>query len=312
MTGRSVEAFVAAEVLARHRLEFPVVILADLTAKLQASQARRYIDTDRSLCAGRIGGWSPLELTNHETEEIARDTAEGVRLAYVAATRARDLLVVPVVGDPWGRINEFWTAPLARSVYPLGELRKAPREAPGCPKFGRDSVNERPPGVVSTADTVCPGRYAFGLSESYEVVWDPTKLALGARPSYALRQEDFLKEIDKATVQQDLAAYRDWESKKAALIEAASVPSLRVQTITQRAARTLETSHPIEVKLINIGKGKGGPGGARYGSLVHAMLATVPLTAGLPIIQEIAALHGKILDANPEEVLSAVGPSKLF
>lgn len=288
-------------------LEFPVVILADLTAKLQPSQARRYIDTDRSLCAVRIGGWSPLELTNHETEEIARDAAEGVRLAYVAATRARDLLVVPVVGDPWARIDEFWTAPLARSVYPPVELRKAPREAPGCPKFGRDSVTERPPGLAPTAETICPGQYTFGLAQPYEVVWwNPSQLALGARPSYALRQEDLLKEVDKATVEQDLAAYKDWESKKAALIEAASVPSLRVQTITQRAARTLEASNPIEVKLINIGKGKEGPGGARYGSLVHAILATVPLTAGLPVIEEIAALHGRILAANAEEVVSAI------
>ena len=34
--------------------------------------------------------------------EVARDEAEGVRVAYVAATRARDLLVVCAVGDrPW-------------------------------------------------------------------------------------------------------------------------------------------------------------------------------------------------------------------
>ena len=31
--------------------------------------------------------------------EHGRDLAEGVRVAYVAATRARDLLVVPAVGD---------------------------------------------------------------------------------------------------------------------------------------------------------------------------------------------------------------------
>src|SRR5260370_13592092 len=54
-------------------LEFPIVIFADMTAKLQPPQAHRYIDTERSLCALRIGGWSPLDLTNHEKEEIARD-----------------------------------------------------------------------------------------------------------------------------------------------------------------------------------------------------------------------------------------------
>jgi len=50
----------------------------------------------------KIGGWAPHELHDHEAEEVARDQAEGVRLAYVAATRARDLMVVPALGDgPW-------------------------------------------------------------------------------------------------------------------------------------------------------------------------------------------------------------------
>ncbi len=288
-------------------LEFPIVILADLTAKLQASQAHRHIDTERSLCAVRIGGWSPLELTNHEAEEIARDTAEGTRLAYVAATRARDLLVVPVVGDPWPRIQEFWTGPLCRAVYPPLELRKDPGQAPGCPKFGTDSVKERPPGGIPTNGTVRPGLYTLASSQPYGVVWwDPNQLALGARPSYALRQEDLLKEVDKATVEKDLAAYREWKSKKDAIVEAASVPSLHVQTITQRAARKSEKPRAVDVKVINVGNGGPGPGGARYGSLVHAILATVPLSADSAAIEKVAALHGRILGANSDEVASAV------
>src|SRR5207247_1606270 len=70
-------------------LEFPVVILADITAKLTHAQASRYVDAERGLCALRISGWSPVDLIDHEAEEIARDEAEGVRIAYVAATRAR-------------------------------------------------------------------------------------------------------------------------------------------------------------------------------------------------------------------------------
>lgn len=292
-------------------LEFPIVILADMTAKLQPPQAHRYIDTERSLCALRIGGWSPLELTNHEAEEIARDAAEGIRLAYVAATRARDLLIVPTVGDPWPRIQEFWTGPLGRAVYPPLELRKHPGQAPGCPKFGTDSVKERPSGGP-TNGTVRPGLYALASSQPYSVVWwDPNQLALGARPSYALRQEDLLKEVEKATVEKDLAAYRDWKSKKDAVVEAASVPSLRVQTITQRAGRKSEAAPRVEVKVINVGNGKRGPGGARYGSLVHAILATLPLSADSATIEKVAALHGRILGANSDEVTSAVSAVRI-
>ena len=89
-------------------LEFPVVVLADITAKLAQLEASRSIDGDSGRCALRIGGWSPMDLHDQQAKEHGRDLAEGVRLAYVAATRARDLLVVPAVGDePYdGRLGE--------------------------------------------------------------------------------------------------------------------------------------------------------------------------------------------------------------
>src|SRR5918993_446329 len=39
-------------------LEFPVVILADMTAKIRAAVASRTIDSDRGTCAIRIAGCS--------------------------------------------------------------------------------------------------------------------------------------------------------------------------------------------------------------------------------------------------------------
>ena len=70
-------------------LEFPVVVLADITANATAQNPGRYIDSERGLCAVRLAGWSPWDLLDHEEDELARDRAEGVRVAYVAATRAR-------------------------------------------------------------------------------------------------------------------------------------------------------------------------------------------------------------------------------
>ena len=93
-------------------LEFPVVVLADMTAKLRADRADRLIDRANNACYLRLGRWTPIELATHEALEIARDEAEGVRVAYVAATRARDLLVVPAVGDvAW---DGGWTGPAER------------------------------------------------------------------------------------------------------------------------------------------------------------------------------------------------------
>ena len=121
-------------------LEFPVVILADLTCRMSRSDASRYLDAARGLCAMKIGGWAPHELHEHEAEEVARDQAEGVRLAYVAATRARDLLVVPALGDePW---DGGWFEPAEpRAVSADRRRGAAPARGPKCPAFkSKDSV----------------------------------------------------------------------------------------------------------------------------------------------------------------------------
>ena len=112
-------------------LEFPVVVLADMTAKLRADRADRLIDRANNACYLRLGRWTPIELATNEALEIARDEAEGVRVAYVAATRARDLLVVPAVGDvAW---DGGWTGPLNDAIYPPHNARRAAtaRQVPG-------------------------------------------------------------------------------------------------------------------------------------------------------------------------------------
>ena len=105
-------------------LEFPIVVLADIACKLSLDEASRYLDPERKLCAIRIGGWSPLDLQEHNAEEAKRDEAEGIRLAYVAATRARDVLVVPAVGD--GPYDKGWIRPLNRALYPPRDQWQSP------------------------------------------------------------------------------------------------------------------------------------------------------------------------------------------
>ena len=81
----------------------------------------------------RVGGWAPHDLYLHEADEVARDQAEGVRLAYVAATRARDLLVVPALGDePW---DGGWLGPLNGALYPALAERRSATRGPKCPIF---------------------------------------------------------------------------------------------------------------------------------------------------------------------------------
>src|SRR5262249_24407978 len=70
-------------------LEFPVVILADITANPAPREPDKHIDSEKNLCSLRLIGCLPWELADHRDEEQARDLAEGVRIAYVGATRAR-------------------------------------------------------------------------------------------------------------------------------------------------------------------------------------------------------------------------------
>ena len=52
-------------------LEFPVVILADITAKLRPAAASRYLDTVNGTCAVRLAGCSPFDLIHHEAGRAA-------------------------------------------------------------------------------------------------------------------------------------------------------------------------------------------------------------------------------------------------
>ena len=353
-------------------LEFPVVILGDPTAGLYRATAGRFIDSAHGLCALRLAGWSPLDLLDHQQEEVERDREEGVRLAYVAATRARDLLVVPAVGDaphaddwtdpdgePGGGarhpLRGGWSSPLYPALYPPLQSRRHPRSAPGCPHFGRDSVVDRSDGDPAGSDTVAPGLYRFtnpakstgdgeGVGEAaaagaatgnvvpfrvpaaygtesseagYPVVWwDPYRLALGAGAPMGIRRQELLsKDAPDDVVEADLERYRAWRRRRETTVECAAHPSFVLATATERArAGTAERTAGSDaerraVAVVELERAAERPAGKRFGTLVHAVLATVPLDvpderpAPVP---EIARLHGRVFGATDAEVAAAV------
>lgn len=320
-------------------LEFPVVVLADPTCRLHRRTAARFIDPARGLCALRIAGWPPLDLLDHEDLEVERDRQEGVRLAYVAATRARDLLVAPAVGD--GPYEGGWLEPLHPAIYPAAGARRAPLPAPACPRFGRDSVVERPDGEPAGPDTVAPGLYWFDEDGSraaavvsfpasgaapaehpdpaggmpaagYPVVWwdpDSPTLALGAEVRFGIRQTELLsKDVPPDVVDQDLARYRAWRSRRGRTVEAASRPSVEVITVTELARRQVADGAPASMadpELVEVDPGGRRPAGARFGALAHAVLAAAPLDAGPAEVEHVARLQGRLLGAAGDEVEAA-------
>ena len=288
-------------------LEFPVVVLADITARLTPWEAGRFIDASRGLCALRIGGWSPRELNDNRDLELRRERREGERLAYVAATRARDLLVVPGVGDePYA---EGWVAPLNAALYPAETMRRAHTPAAGCPPFAsRDSVLHRPDGDPATPRTVCPGAHLlFPGNLAHQVVWwspEPGVLTLGAQAPVGLRRDDLIvKDVAPTVLRRQLDAYTHWRQQRDSATAAAAEPSIRVITATEQAA-TAGPDEAILVTHVAIGESLPRPHGPRFGSLVHAVLADVPLTEAA-VLPDLAMAHGRILGATVAEVAAA-------
>jgi ATP-dependent exoDNAse (exonuclease V) beta subunit len=289
-------------------LEFPVVILADMTCRLNRSDASRFVDQPGELCALRLVGCAPVDLIEHEAVEVSRDAAEGVRLAYVAATRARDVLVVPAVGDG---AYDGWLGTLNGAIYPAPLARRQPQPAPACPIFKQDSVRMRPDGEPPRADTVRPGLHMMGNgSSAYPVVWwDPYALSLDAEAPFGLRREDVIaKDAPDSVVTETRAAYDAWLQNRATAIAAGSAPSLQVRTVTEFAGSGAWPAGVAELPAVEFERLPRldlRPTGRRFGSLVHAVLATAPLDADRAALVALAGLEGRILGAADVEIASA-------
>jgi ATP-dependent exoDNAse (exonuclease V) beta subunit len=292
-------------------LEFPVVILADLTCRLNRDDASRRLEADKRLCAMKIGGWAPHELHEHEAEEVARDQAEGVRLAYVAATRARDLLVVPALGDaPW---EGGWFGPVNRALYPSPEARRSAERGPKCPAFkSKDSVLERPNDEPAGFSTVCPGQHRF--ADGYSVVWwDPGALALGARPPFGVRREDLIvKDVAPGVVADGRSRYDRWRLARIDARAAGETPSLTVATVREWTADQAHAlpagAAAIPVTTADV-EGRGHMGadraGAAFGLLVHAILAQTPFDAARPVLDSIAKVEARVLGQDEGAAIAA-------
>ena len=70
-------------------LEFPVVILADITARLRPARASRYLDPDRQPCAVRLAGLMPQDLADHQDDEREREEAPKACASRTWRPRAR-------------------------------------------------------------------------------------------------------------------------------------------------------------------------------------------------------------------------------
>ena len=282
-------------------LEFPVVILVDPTANATHQNPSRYVDPKRKLWAVPLCGAAPKDLTDRREEILRQDREEAHRLLYVATTRAREILVIPVIGDDREEENDGWLEPLSPVLYPPPEERRSAQSAPGCPPFGDDTILERPDNLERDADwSVRPGLHRAATGTHRVVFWDPRALELGKEDEAGLRHQKIL--APGGAAQESEERHSAWKADRASALAAAAEPTLRVVTVTERK----DTGGSVgEARIETTTADRARPAGKRFGILVHAVLATIALDADAASVAAAARIQGRITGASEAEVNAA-------
>ena len=191
----------------------------------------------------RLAGWTPLDLREHNALEASRDAAEGVRLAYVAATRARDCWSSPAVGDASAR-QGLGAAAVA------GDLRRRrDRPAAGVPRVPRPGHRPRPPAEHNAPTLAHDAARAPTASRDPDHRAAPTRWCGGIRccstgagaERRGLRNEHLIgKDAPAEVVAADRAGYDAWRQWRDDTIARRSAPSLQVMTATEWAHATVD------------------------------------------------------------------------
>jgi ATP-dependent helicase/nuclease subunit A len=277
-------------------LEFPVVILADPTTNL-TRDAERVVDVERGVVALRIAGKVPWDLTEGAPLEEARGRAESLRCAYVAATRARDLLVVPVVSDKPTYPETGWLSLLSAAAV------RGPRTRVSDFGFlGRDSVLERPDNQA-TGVRIAPGLYRTATGTE-SLVLCPETLGRSVSGAGGVSASSLVaKGGDAGHHARELAKLEAEEQRRASVVLAASAKSVTTSTVTARS-QLLVASRTVESWIVPVPTRAAS--GKRFGTLVHAVLAAVQFDADEEAVRRLATTFARFDDGPPIEIEEAV------
>jgi ATP-dependent exoDNAse (exonuclease V) beta subunit len=250
-----------------------------------------------------LAGCLPIEVQEHADEELRSEKEEAARVLYVAATRARDLLVLCAVGD---QAHDGWLATFNPVLYPseLNSFNPKTRHPPGCPQFGNDNIVARPRKAMRTQGSVSPGLHNSGVGGHEVVWWDPSVLPPSNDVRSASSLTPFLTEdVGKVRSEEGIRAHEEWQRQRESVRQLAGKPQWTVVTATAHARILTENSEVlVETLAIDFSR----PHGKRFGTLVHAVLSTVELNANVEGIRAVARLQGRVLGASEEEVAGAV------
>ena len=285
-------------------LEAPIVVLADIMARIAAPNPSQHVDQQKRLCAQPVLFCQPWELVQNRQLEFGKDVAEGERIAYVAATRAREMLIVPALGIGPDYYKGGWISPLNPAVYPARESWYEPAPPPaGCPEFGSRTAVIPPSNRDGVGlPMIKPGLHRPMKGTHRVLWWDPTILQLNAVPDLGLRDEEVLI-YDEAGSTEGWDRYESWKTQREEALQSGARASLSI-------IRPSEVDSPpprlYEVEIHELATGGSSFPGKRFGVLVHTLLRDAPFLAGLEELDRLARFHGRIMRATEQETEGAV------
>jgi ATP-dependent helicase/nuclease subunit A len=106
-------------------------------------------------------------------------------------------------------------------------------------------------------------------------------------------------------LRKDLETYQNWRTRWDGVRQRASMASVNFRTARDQARTDLGELKP-KLEVIEVSRDVERPAGVRFGALVHAALAAVPLDANEAQVREITFLHARILGNDESEAVAAV------
>ena len=196
---------------------------------------------------------------------------------------------------------------------------------------GKDTLLDRPDGEMPRPTPCGPALIEMAdtaTGETFSVVWwDPALLDRASDDTRGLRRDDVIaKDARPEDVAADRARYDAWRAGRAEALQRAARPSLDVVTATEYVgaaakfapaataadggrddirrddvARNVDRAALAAVTIEDCSIPGPRPAGRRFGVLVHALLAAVPVDAASDTVRNLAVLHARLLGAPDDE-----------
>ena len=259
---------------------------------------------ERKIFAVKLAGGSPCEPIDNEQAEGERDAAESLRLLYVAATRARDVLVTPV-----DRQQEAgWVGPLLPALYPTHKTQRLPVVPPGCRFTGEECVIERGQRAdLNPGEGIRPGLHKPVRGGHRVVWWDPHHLERETATKPGLRRYWILQGQDEGGPTKGAQEHESWSVHRESLLADGAVPGHRVTSVTRLVEEDeafVDDADAVEIAEVP-GRDPQRPAGTRFGSLVHELLARTALLEPSEI-EPLGRSLARVFGATETEIDSAV------